>query len=71
MSTDDFIYDGERQNSFTAKIKGMPPDAVEKITKSQPYQRENSELETLSLISRLENAPALVAHRGRSRDRPG
>jgi hypothetical protein len=30
--------------------------AVEKITNAQPYQRENSELETLSLISRLENA---------------
>jgi hypothetical protein len=26
------------------------------IIKAQPYQRENSELETLSLISRLENA---------------
>ncbi len=26
------------------------------IRKAQPYQRENSEIETLSLISRLENA---------------
>lgn len=52
----DFLYGEERRNSFNAKVKGMPPEAVEKITYAQPYQRENSELETLSLISRLENA---------------
>jgi hypothetical protein len=45
----------------------MPDEAVEMITKAQPYQREGSELETLSLISRLENAdkhrsPITVSH---------
>ena len=51
-----FVYPDERRLSFTSKIKGMPAEAVEMIMKAQPYQREGSELETLSLISRLENA---------------
>jgi hypothetical protein len=63
----DFVYDDERRRSFTAKVKGMPDEAIEMITKAQPYQREGSELETLSLISRLENAdkhraPITVGH---------
>jgi hypothetical protein len=62
-----FVYGDERRQSFTAKVKGMPNEAVELITKAQPYQREGSELETLSLISRLENAdkhrsPITVSH---------
>jgi hypothetical protein len=51
-----FVYPDERRQSFTSKIKGIPADAVEMIMKAQPYQREGSELETLSPISRLENA---------------
>jgi hypothetical protein len=51
-----FIYGEERRRSFDSKIKGMPEEAVETIRAAQPYQRKNSELETLSLISRLENA---------------
>jgi hypothetical protein len=55
-ATGAFVYDEERRRSFTSKIKGIPAEAVAMITKAQPYQRENSVLETLSLISRLENA---------------
>jgi len=51
-----FVYGEERRRSFTSKIKGMPGEAVEMIRKAQPYQRKNSQLETLGLISRLENA---------------
>jgi hypothetical protein len=51
-----FVYPHERRQSFTSKVKDMPAEAVEMIMTAQPYQRENSELETLSLISRLENA---------------
>jgi hypothetical protein len=63
----DFIYPEERRRSFTSKVKGMPAEAVEMIMKAQPYQREGSELETLSLISRLENAdkhrtPITIGH---------
>lgn len=52
----EFVYSDERRQSFTSKVKDMPAEAVEMIIKAQPYQRENSKLETLSLISRLENA---------------
>lgn len=52
----DFIYGEERRRSFTFRIKGMPDEAVEMIKTAQPYQRKDSELETLGLISRLENA---------------
>jgi hypothetical protein len=48
--------DGERRQSFASKVKGMPDEAVEMIMKAQPDQRKGSELETLSLIGRLENA---------------
>jgi len=51
-----FIYDEERRRSFTSKIKGIPADAVAMIMHSQPYTREYSELETLALLNRLENA---------------
>lgn len=51
-----FVYGDERRQSFFSKVKEMPAEAVEMIIHAQPYQRENSELETLSLISRLENA---------------
>jgi hypothetical protein len=51
-----FVYPDERRQSFVSKVKDMPAEAVEMIMKAQPYQREGSELETLSLISRLENA---------------
>jgi hypothetical protein len=34
----------------------MPEEAVTMIKEAQPYRREDSVLETLSLISRLENA---------------
>jgi hypothetical protein len=50
------IYGEERRQRFTAKVKDMPAEAVGMIVKAQPYQRENSEPETLSLISRLGNA---------------
>jgi hypothetical protein len=52
----DFVYGDERRQSFTSKVKDMPPEAVKMIIKAQPYQCENSGMETLSLISRLENA---------------
>jgi hypothetical protein len=52
----EFVYGDERRQSFTSKVKDMPAEAVEMIIKAQPYQRENSQMETLSLISRLENA---------------
>jgi hypothetical protein len=52
----EFVYGDERRQSFTSKVKDMPAEAVGMIIKAQPYQREKSELETLSLISRLENA---------------
>ena len=51
-----FIYDEERRRSFTSKIKGMPADAVAMIMHGQPYTRQYSELETLALLNRLENA---------------
>jgi hypothetical protein len=51
-----FVHPEKRRQSFTSKVKGMPAEAIEMITKAQPYQRDGSELETLSLISRLENA---------------
>jgi hypothetical protein len=51
-----FVHDEERRRSFTSKIKGMPEEAVAMIKAAQPYRREDSVLETLSLISRLENA---------------
>jgi hypothetical protein len=51
-----FVYGEERRRSFTSKIKGMPDEAVALVRNAQPYQRKNSELETLGLISRLENA---------------
>jgi hypothetical protein len=51
-----FVYGEERRRSFTSKIKGMPDAAVEMIKLAQPYNRKGSELETLGLISRLENA---------------
>jgi hypothetical protein len=51
-----FVYGEERRRSFNSKVKGMPAEAVEMITKAQPHQRENSVLETLSLLNRLENA---------------
>lgn len=62
-----FVFGDERRRSFTAKVKGMPDEAVEMTTKAQPYQREGSEPETLSLISRLESAdkhrsPIRVGH---------
>jgi hypothetical protein len=51
-----FVYGEERRRSFTSKIKGMPDEAVAMIKEAQPYRRKASDLETLSLISRLENA---------------
>ncbi len=51
-----FVYPDERRQSFSSKIRGMPAEALEMIIMAQPYQREGSELETLSLINRLENS---------------
>lgn len=51
-----FVYPDARRDSFMSKVQGMPAEAIELIKTAQPYQRQNSELETLSLISRLENA---------------
>ncbi len=55
-SAGNFVYHQERRRGFTSRIKGMPDEAVKMITFAQPYQRKNSELETLGLVSRLENA---------------
>jgi hypothetical protein len=51
-----FVHDEDRRHSFTSKLKGMPDEVVAMIKAAQPYRREDSVLETLSLISRLENA---------------
>jgi hypothetical protein len=51
-----FAYDEERRRSFTSMVKGMPEEAVTMIKVAQPYNRKDSALETLGLISRLENA---------------
>jgi hypothetical protein len=51
-----FVHDDARRRSFTSKVKGMPAEAVEMIKEAQPYQREHPELETLGLLSSLQNA---------------
>lgn len=51
-----YVHREERRRSYLSKVKGMPTEAAEMIRTAQPYQRDSSELETLSLISRLENA---------------
>jgi len=51
-----FVHDEGRRRSFTAKIKGMPDEVVKMIKEAQPYQREHPELETLGLLSSLQNA---------------
>ena len=51
-----FIYEEERRRSFMSKIEGIPADAIALIMHGQPYNREGSELETLTLLNRLENA---------------
>lgn len=51
-----FIYGEERRRSFTSKIKGIQADAVAMIMHAQPYTRQYSEIETLALLNRLENA---------------
>ncbi|HEX2822936.1 MAG TPA: hypothetical protein VHO07_22655 [Streptosporangiaceae bacterium] len=51
-----FVHAEGRRQSFTSKIKGMPDEAVKMIKEAQPYMREHPELETLGLLSSLQNA---------------
>jgi hypothetical protein len=50
------LLNEERHRSFLSKIEGIPQDAAAMIMYSQPYNREHSEIETLALLNRLENA---------------
>jgi hypothetical protein len=50
------VYDEERRKSFASKVKGIDPKAVAMIKFAQPYEREHPEVDTIALISRLENA---------------